>query len=406
MAAATPDKSFKLEARLRPKLIAAPLAESTIDKPWLQSGRLPVPGKDEIVAGAGTSRADQVAVGDRSLQVVGRLKPDLALFDDCYLIPASDDAQHLLPRDDPTVFEAILIDLKPEQFQRREVQEQLEKALPSDKYTLVMTTDRLDGKSYYRYLTGLAVMLLGGSGALIGLYRWGADRSQRPSSSIQGLKLDGEDESDSSGVRRTWLAAPLLEIRRRPRLVWGVHLCYFGIVIAGSALIHELPDLQTVFLSTVQDAISAKSGVLAAAGQAYGSGSIPRAAFVTFVINFFLGSLACITLPSIVLPGSGTVVAGLRCTLWGLILAPTLTVLALSMLPHSGTMLLEGEGYILATIFGLLIPIHIVQSSLGGTPLSRFGRVILLNIKASLLVALVLAVAAVYEATEVILMNR
>jgi hypothetical protein len=177
-------------------------------------------------------------------------------------------------------------------------------------------------------------------------------------------------------------------------------------VIAGSALIHELPDLQTVFLSTVQDAISAKSGVLSAAGKAYGSGSIPRAAFVTFVINFFLGSLACITLPSILLPGSGTVVAALRCTLWGLILAPTLTVLALSMLPHSGTMLLEGEGYILATIFGLLIPIHIVQSSLGGTPLSRFGRVILLNIKASLLIALVLAVAAVYEATEVILMNR
>jgi hypothetical protein len=68
-------------------------------------------------------------------------------------------------------------------------------------------------------------------------------------------------------------------------------------------------------------------------------------------------------------------------------------------------MLLEGEGYILATLFGLLIPIHIVQSSLGGTPLSRFGRVLVLNLQANLWVAAVLAVAACYEATEVILLN-
>ena len=76
------------------------------------------------------------------------------------------------------------------------------------------------------------------------------------------------------------------------------------------------------------------------------------------------------------------------------------------MLPHSLTMLLEGEGYILAALFGLLIPIHIVQRSLGGNLFTRFGRVVLLNVKAQFWIALVLAVAAIYEATEVILMNR
>jgi hypothetical protein len=69
-------------------------------------------------------------------------------------------------------------------------------------------------------------------------------------------------------------------------------------------------------------------------------------------------------------------------------------------------MLLEGEGYILATLFGLLIPIHIFQSSLGGTPLSRFGRVIWLNVLANFWVAAVLIIAAGYEATEVIWMSR
>jgi hypothetical protein len=123
------------------------------------------------------------------------------------------------------------------------------------------------------------------------------------------------------------------------------------------------------------------------------------------MINFFLGSLVILTLFSMI-PPIGTLFAILRSVAWGLLLAPTITALAHSMLPHSGTMLLEGEGYILATLFGLLIPIHIVQSSLGDDPLTRWGRVLSLNVLANFWVAVVLAVAACYEATEVILMNR
>jgi hypothetical protein len=108
----------------------------------------------------------------------------------------------------------------------------------------------------------------------------------------------------------------------------------------------------------------------------------------------------------VIVPGSGTLMAAIRSVVWGFLLAPSIVSLARAMLPHSGTMLLEGEGYILATLFGLLIPVHIVQSSLGGTPLSRFGRVLWLNLLAHFWVAVVLAVAACYEASEVILMNR
>ena len=44
--------------------------------------------------------------------------------------------------------------------------------------------------------------------------------------------------------------------------------------------------------------------------------------------------------------------------------------------------------------------------SRAGRVLGRFGRAVLLNIQASVLVALVLAVAACYEETEVIQMMR
>ena len=95
------------------------------------------------------------------------------------------------------------------------------------------------------------------------------------------------------------------------------------------------------------------------------------------------------------------------------------------MIAHSGTLLLEGEGYILATFFALLIPIYMVGSSdplhkaavaeygelepeapaeQASTAWSRFKHAVVLNLKANVLVAIVLAFAACYEAFEVITM--
>jgi hypothetical protein len=333
------------------------------------------------------------------------------IFRGSYLLATSEAAQNLLPEGDPSVHPATLVQMTPEQSRDGSVVQQLQKDLPSPKYTYVMPVERLEPQAYYAYLAGLAAFLLGGSGALIGLFRWLAAKG-RPSlltgtaGEIEG-DIHEQDESKASHPKRSWWAvSPLLEMEQRPRLVWGVHLVYFGLVICGAVLIYNMPDVQALLLSGVGEAFAAPSGPIAAVGKAYSSGNILRAAVATFGVNFFLGSLLVLTLPSVLLPGSGIFMAALRSTLWGLLLAPTMNSLAYAMLPHSGTMLLEGEGYILATLFGLLIPIHIVQSSLGGNPLSRFGRVLWLNIKANLWVALVLAVAACYEATEVILMNR
>jgi hypothetical protein len=401
-----------LEAQLRPKLIVLPLQASGIDASSLQSGRLPVPGAPEVIAGPDTDESNRVVVGDRTLEVVGRLRSaDYGAFANSFLMSPSDATKDLLPEDDHSVHPATAVPLTLEQARDRKLVEERAKTFPAPKYTVIASSGRLDARSYYLYLAGLAIMLVGGSGALIWLYRLGAQWSQRHGLAgndgvVDEWREPGETSAAPKRQRPNWLVAPLLELQKRPRLVWGVHLAYFGLVILGAILIHEFPDVQAFFLSIVGKALSDSKGPLGAAGHAYASGNIPYAALVTFGVNFFLGSLACITIPSILVPGSGTLLAVVRSLLWGVILAPTFVLLAGSMLPHSLTMLLEGEGYILATIFGLLIPIHIVQSSLGGNPLTRFGRVLLLNLQALVLVALVLGVAACYEATEVILMNR
>jgi hypothetical protein len=384
-----PEKAVGTKARVRLKLIELPLDKAGLSASELKSGRLPEAGRDEIIAGARIEGRDALMVGSRTLKVVGVLKPDVALFADSLLIPPSETANKLFPAAVPSVMPARLVRMPTDGRRDEKTRKDFEKAFPTERYTAFVPTERLEPQPFYLYLAGLALLLLGGSGALIGLFQWLADRP--------GM-------ATKAGAR--FFAAPLAEMKHRPRLLWAVHLVYFGIVIASSVLIYKAPEIQAILLGKVGEALSTKGNPLGVAGEAYRSGNIARAALVTFVINFVLGTLAYITLPSVLLFGFGLILAWFRAFMWGFLLAPTIPALAYSMLPHSGTMLLEGEGYILAAFFGCLIPIHTVSSRLGGNPLSRWGRVLLLNFTASFWVALVLAVAAIYEATEVIWMNQ
>lgn len=76
--------------------------------------------------------------------------------------------------------------------------------------------------------------------------------------------------------------------------------------------------------------------------------------------------------------------------------------MARGMIPHSGTLLLEGEAYILAIFFGLLVPIRVFRKNQEVGLIARYRGAVALNLRANILVALVLGVAAWYEAFEVI----
>ena len=202
------------------------------------------------------------------------------------------------------------------------------------------------------------------------------------------------------------IRAPLVEFASRRRLLIAVHTAYFGTMLFMATAAYDMPTLQRMLLLQTQGAIDSGNGPLAVAGKAYASHSIPAAAGVTFAVNLALGSLVSITLPSVVMPGCGALLALVRAAMWGFLLAPTSAELARTMLPHSITLLIEDEGYILAMFFALLIPIHLADGRYGPTVARRFGHALAVNASGILLVAAVLAVAAMYEATEVILMMR
>ncbi|MDG3007523.1 hypothetical protein [Paludisphaera mucosa] len=402
IAGGDPKNASRLATVIRPKLIELPPEEVAGLAPWLRSGRTPEPGGDEVLAGAGAEGAD-LHVAGRTLKVVGSLRPDVALFAGSYLVPASPKLDEVFQAGGKEVetAAAALIRFGDGRAGALTVGERIAEVYPTDRFQLLTPRIRPDADAFHLYLAGQALFLLGGSGLLIGLYRRLAARAALPI-----------------------LADPLREIAGRPGLIWGVHLVYFGLYVAGSLAAYAAPDLNTLLMSNVTAAVGGGGrGPLAAAGRAYRSGNIPYAALVTFAVNFPLGSLTMITLPSLIVPGSGALLSMFRATLWGLLLGPTEAIMAGRMIPHSGTLLLEGEGYILATFFALLVPIYLfgrgpirvkpadpdaetLAEPEPPTPREGFGRrfvrAVVVNFQGNVLVAIVLIVAACYEAAEVI----
>ena len=370
------------EVFIQEKLIVVPFEQIGITADLLASGRLPKEGAGEVLAGYRARHKDAITIEKRTLKVVGVLRRDVALMAQVYLAWPDESFSALLDPADKSVRPAALIRLKPQQQADRDLVKKLRAVYPSKEFTMVAPSVRVERGPFYLYMLGMALLLLGGSGLLIRLYRVLA-------------------------ARIPWrvLHWPLAEMRRRRRLLWGIHIAYFGLFIVAALVIYELPSVQALVLGQIQSEVSSQgSGPLAIAGKAYRSGIIPYAAGVTFAINFFLGSLGYITLPSMLIPGIGVLLAAVRAGLWGLLLAPSYLNLSKMMLPHSWTLLLEGEAYILATFFALLIPIYLFDTRLGVGVLRRFGRVLLLNLTGCVLIAIVLAVAAWYEAAEVIWM--
>jgi len=345
----------------------------------LQWGQFPLPGADEVVAGFQAKSKDKITVDGRAFKVVGQLKKEVRLFADSYLVCDDAAAGELFDANDEAVRNVYILRLPKEQLTDLQMQERLKKAFPKSQFVAHVPLIRTEPGPFYLYVTGISLLFLGGSLVLFKLYCFLADR-----------------------LGNKWLRLPLAEIRKYKRLFLTLHLIYFGIVVLFMLVAYNLPELQVCLLAGIGGAMEGP-GPLAVAVKAYMSKNILWAAVVTFAINFPLGSLVCITLPSVIVPGAGILIACWRAVLWGLLLAPTVVELSGAMLPHSVTLLLEGEAYVIATFFGLLILVYLFRKAEGQGVGRRYGKALLMNIRGNLWVAIVLAVAAIYEAIEVIL---
>jgi hypothetical protein len=185
-----------------------------------------------------------------------------------------------------------------------------------------------------------------------------------------------------------------------------LNLVYYGLVICGMIYVAFNPSLQQSLLELVGNAFT--EGPFSAVGSAYFGGQVLRAMVLTFVVNLFLGSIAVLTLPSLVIPFSGLLIGVYRAILWGVLLSPTSPEMRLVMIPHSLVLILEGQAYILAMLAAYVQGKAFLWPRSAGVATRRQGYGLGMKRSACiyLLVVLVLAVSAVYEALEVIFITR
>jgi hypothetical protein len=192
-------------------------------------------------------------------------------------------------------------------------------------------------------------------------------------------------------------------VREDLRAYIALNVVYYGLVGLGMIYVAFFnPGLQQGLLQAMGQAFTV--GPLSALGNAYGGGEVLNAIALTFVVNLVLGTLLQISLPALIIPFSGLLMGLLRACLWGLLFAPTTPELAGPMAPHALTLLLEGQAYIVAMLAvfvqgkAFLWPRQYGKSSHLQGYVEGLRRTVWLY----LLITLLLAVAAIYEALEVI----
>jgi hypothetical protein len=198
-------------------------------------------------------------------------------------------------------------------------------------------------------------------------------------------------------------ALSILGEHRRPYIVLNV--IYYGLVVAGMVYVFFNPSLQQLLIDAAGQTFG-EGGSLAVVGEAYGGGKVLLSIALTFAVNLLVGSLASITLPSLLVPFSGLLMGAYRAVLWGLLLSPAEPALARAMLPHSLTLILEGQAYVVAMLAGYLHGRAFLWPRSVDAEKAWQGYWIGMKRTASLylLIAVLLAVAAIYEALEVVLL--
>lgn len=201
-----------------------------------------------------------------------------------------------------------------------------------------------------------------------------------------------------------WLTPALALMRAHRRAYLWLNVMYYGLIGVGIAYATLNPTLQKTLIEAVGTAFS--QGPLAAVGEAYLGGQTMRAILLTFGINLVVGSGATITLPSLLIPFSGLLMGAYRALLWGIIYAPNTPELRAIFFPHLPTLLLEGQAYVLVLLAAViqgraLFAPHTVEAT---TRWQGYRRSLKLTFQLYVLVALVLAVAAIYEVLEAALL--
>jgi hypothetical protein len=348
-------------------IISAPISDEAL-APLLASGRLPVPGEPELLAGV-YARLTTFDLDGQSFTVVGRLRSSVAGFHFSYLVPAHDN-WHAIFEEHPAAKSGWL-----DPDGRTSIPEEKIAEIVAD-YDLSASQVPIEPRITSATITGLLMIAMFGLMAHLSVFR-----------GLYHLPCGP-------------LRPALRVILTRPKTVIAMHLLLYGGFFGMMLVATRLPLPQMWLTNLIQ--FQFQEGDLAHVGDAYASGNVWNAGWMTFYNNYIVQNLGLTIGASLVFPCIGILKTLLSFLLVGFGMVPTWSGMTSMYTFHSITMTLELEAYIFTCVCVLFFWVHIFAGLFKGNFGKRLGESIRALLSVTLLSAIMLALAGLYEAATLI----
>jgi len=298
--------------------------DASVFETVLDSGRLPVPGQPEVLAGPLVSERP-LELDGVTYTVVGRLHPYVSGFVKTFVMPEDEALRTALSASLKMDTGSVHLTGVARVAELIPVAEgDAERVLPVVYGGQPMTRPDIA----WGVWTALLVVASGATCCFMGLFRY--------------LTL----------WNLGFLNVVFQEIELRRRLLWSLYVTLFGAFFWAMAV--GMQDIEMNYLFTEFASHEFTEGGLQYVGDAYKSGNIPRAAQATFQNNFVMQTVMLGALPSLVLLGVGVLKTLASFVVVGFAMAPVWSGTASGMTYHAITLALELPPYVLAA-FGMIV---------------------------------------------------
>ncbi len=193
--------------------------------------------------------------------------------------------------------------------------------------------------------------------------------------------------------------------RKDWKLYLACNVFLFGLFILGIIAGQAFPDVRVTLSDLTRQATS--SGPISTASQTIESGNIPLATWQIFSHNYFV-TVVLAALPSLVFPPWILLLFGAQFLLFGIIFSePAVFMQPAVLIPLIGTILLEGEAYVIAIFATMRLVEAVIWPKRVGEEkrLNAYAHAVIDNAKLLVVVGIVLAVAALFEAASLVLIQ-
>jgi hypothetical protein len=200
------------------------------------------------------------------------------------------------------------------------------------------------------------------------------------------------------------IAANIAEIFRKDwKLFVASNVFLFGLFVLGVLVGFAFPDIHNQLVRWIEQVTT--TGPVGTASKTLEAGDIWLGTWQIFSHNYFV-TIVLAAIPSLIFPPWILIVFGTQFFAFGIVYSiPAMIHDPVKIIPVLGTLLLEGEGYVIAIFASMRLVVALIWPRRFGerSAIKAYLKAVADNAKLLIVAGILLAVAALYEATSIVL---